>query len=169
MESDVQHSDSEPSEERLEDQSHRTSWRALFNFTSRVHVIPLSIALSFSIASGIVTPALSIFLGKLFDFFTQYGAGQISGPDLVSKVSRYGLYLVGLGCVSGVLNASFYTSWLVFGETQAKAVRGKLFDGMMQKEMEWYDMREAGIDTLISRLQTQVPNLPPSNESHIDD
>jgi len=154
MESDVHHPDIAENRDGPNDQSQGASWRALFNFTSKAHVLSLILALIFSVASGIIIPALAVFLGKLFDVFTQYGADEISGPDLVHKVSRFGIYLVGLGCASGVLNAFYFMLWLVFGELQAKAVREKLFDGMLEKEMEWYDMRKAGIDTLISRLQS---------------
>lgn len=156
MESDVHHAENLEDCDGPNDQANPASWRALFTFTSKVHVIPLILALIFSVASGIIIPALAIFLGYIFGLFTQYGAEQISGPDLVHHVARYGLYLVGLGCASGVLNAVYFMSWLVFGELQAKAVREKLFDGMLEKEMVWYDMRKAGIPTLISRLQTFV-------------
>jgi len=153
MESDVHHTNDAEDGDGTKHQAEHASWRALFNFTSKAHTFPLSLALVLSVVSGIVIPALAVFLGKVFDLFTQYGAGELSGPDLVHRVSRYGLYLVGLGCASGVLNAFYFMLWLVFGELQAKAVREKLFDGMLEKEMEWYDMRKAGIDTLISRLQ----------------
>ena len=131
----------------------RPGWRSLFNFTTRPHGFSLSFAIILSVASGIIIPALSIFLGKVFDCFTSFGAGTISGSDLLHKVSMYGLALVGLGSASGLLNAGYFMFWLLFGELQAKSARDKLFDGMLEKEMEWYDMRKAGVDTLISRLQ----------------
>lgn len=162
MESDIQHTDDTESGDRPHDQVRHATWRALFNFTSKAHILPLILALTLSVASGIVVPALAIFLGDIFDFFTQYGGDEISGPDLVHKVSRYGIYLVGLGCASGVLNAFYFMLWLVFGELQAKTAREKLFNGMLEKEMEWYDMRKAGIDTLITRLQTSVHVLLPT-------
>ena len=134
----------------------RPGWRSLFNFTARPHVLPLLLALTLSVASGIITPALSIFFGKVFDCFTSFGAGTISGSDLLKKVSTYGLALVGLGSAGGLLNAGYFMFWLLFGELQAKSARDKLFDGMLEKEIEWYDMRKTGVDTLISRLQKQA-------------
>ena len=128
-------------------------WASLFNFTLRSHLFALSMALILSFASGVIVPALAIILGRMFDIFTEYGSSQISGSDLVKKVSTYCLALVGLGAVSGILNAGYFMSWLLFGELQAKSVRDGLFDGMLEKDMEWYDMRKAGIDTLIPRLQ----------------
>lgn len=131
-------------------------WKSLFNFTSKIHTVPLALALILSCASGIIIPALAIFLGKIFDGFTEFGAGSISGSDLVKKVSTYGIWLVGLGSASGALNAGYFTLWLFFGELQARSAREKLFDGILSKDMEWFDMRKAGIETLTTRLQTHV-------------
>lgn len=136
-----------------DDQVKRATWRSLFNFTSRSHIVPLLLALVLSVVSGIIIPAVTVFLGKIFDSFTSFGGQQIRGPDLVKQVSTYALWLLGLGCTSGFLSGGFFMNWLVFGELQAKSAREKLFDGMLDKEMEWYDMRKAGIDTLTSRLQ----------------
>lgn len=138
------------------DQESHASWRSLNNFTDKAHIIPLILALILSVASGVVVPALAIFLGKIFDVFTSFGAGEISGPDLVKKVSTYGIALAGLGSASGLLHAGYFMLWLVFGELQAKSAREKLFDAMLEKDMAWYDMRKAGIDTLISRMQTYI-------------
>lgn len=130
------------------------SWRSLFNFTSKMDTVPLLLAFSLSIAAGIVTPVLAIILGKIFDLFTNFGVGEISGPDLVVKVSTNAIVLAGLGTANGLLHAGYFMLWLVFGELQAKHVRERLFDSMLEKDTGWYDMRTDGIDTLVSRLQT---------------
>ncbi|MCJ1471901.1 hypothetical protein MMC13_000542 [Lambiella insularis] len=142
-----------------EEEIRHAEWKALFNFTSRAHVLPLTIAICLSVASGIVIPALAIFLGKIFDKFAAYGAGTISGSDLTHQVSMNGLYLLGLGSASWLLNGSYFMFWLFFGELQAKSVREKLFGGMLQKDMEWYDMRKSGVNAMIPRLQTQIREL----------
>ena len=131
-----------------------TSWRSLFNFTSTTDALPLLLGLILSVAAGIVNPALAILLGKIFDLFTKFGAGEISGPDLVEKISTNTIVLAGLGTASGLLHAGYFMLWLGFGELQAKHVRERLFDGMLEKDMGWFDMRTDGIDTLVSRLQS---------------
>lgn len=141
-------------ENRSYEQVRRAGWRSLFNFTTMRHGVPLLFAMIFSIASGIVIPALALFLGAIFDSFTKFGAGTLSGSDLVKKVSIDGLALVGLGSASWLLNGGYFMLWLAFGELQAKSVRDKLFDGMLEKDMEWYDMRKNGIGALLPRFQT---------------
>ncbi|MCJ1390627.1 hypothetical protein MMC18_003488 [Xylographa bjoerkii] len=147
--------------DEVTDEEHlqHAKWSSLFNFTSRAHILPLIVAACLSVSSGIVIPALAIFLGKIFDTFADYGAGMISGSDLTKQTSVNGLYLLGLGSASWVLNGSFFMFWLLFGELQARHVREMLFNGMLQKEMEWYDMRKSGVNAMIPRLQTQIREL----------
>ncbi|KAL6716564.1 ATP-dependent permease [Lecanora helva] len=153
--------------EEEENQVRDVSWLALLNFMQRSHAIIFVLAILLSVASGVMIPALAIFLGKVFDLFTTFGAGEISGSDLLRKVSKYGLELTGLGCASGALNAIFFGLWVFFGELQAKSVRAKLFDAMLTKDLDWYDMRKAGIETLISRQQTQIRELQLSTSQPI--
>ncbi|KAL8634217.1 hypothetical protein Q9189_000136 [Teloschistes chrysophthalmus] len=140
-------------------QASKAKWRSLFAFTTHSHVLTLCLALSLSLASGVITPVLSYLLGKLFDAFTSFGAGKSDGSELISKVSRYCIGLTALGAASGILHAGYFGFWLVFGELQAKCARDSLFAGMLEKDMEWYDMRKDGTEALIQRLQTQIREL----------
>ncbi len=130
------------------------SWWFLFTSTSTSHSSGLIAAIVLSIAAGVVAPILAVIFGKIFEAFTSYGASQINGSELVGQVSRYGIGLVVLGCTSGVLNATFLMSWLIFGEVQAKSAREELFDSMLYKDMAWFDSHKCGMETLVSRLQT---------------
>jgi len=152
MDQDIE--DQGEQDEDPDEEVRRAGWRSLFSFTTKRHVFPLLVAIIFSIASGIVIPALALFLGGVFDSFTNFGAGTLSASELVKKVSWDGLALVGLGSASWLLNGGYFMLWLAFGELQAKSVRDKLFDGMLEKDMEWYDMRKNGIGALLPRFQT---------------
>ena len=143
-------------DEENDGQVERAQWRSLFAFTTKTHVLPLIVGLLLSVGSGIVIPALSLFLGRIFGLFSDFGAGKIGGSELTQKVATNALTLVGLGSISWFLNGAFFMFWLAFGELQAGSVRDKLFDGMLKKDMEWYDMRKAGVSALIPRLQTYV-------------
>ena len=154
MDEDVEESTTHKSAQGEAGRAAAAGWRSLFNFTTKEHIVPLLIAVLLSIASGIVIPALAIFLGKLFNFFTEYGAGKINGPDLVHRISKYDIYMLGLAGGGMLVNAGYFGFWLYFGELQAKSVRDRLFDGLLEKDMEWFDMRTAGVTTLLSRVQT---------------
>ena len=130
------------------------TWKSLFAFTTKAHIPVLCAGLLLSTASGIVVPAFSYFLGKIFDTFADFGEGKTTGHDLVHKNTQFAIYLTGLGGVSWVLNGSFFVAWLVFGELQAQSARDQLFFSMLQKDMAWYDTIKAGIGASISRQQT---------------
>ena len=154
MNCDIQPLSDHETHEQDEGESRYASWLALFHFMSRLQSIIFASATILSVASGIVIPALAVFLGKIFDLFTSFGANEISGPDLVKSVSNYGIALVALGLASGFLNAVFFGFWVLFGELRAKSMREKSFEAMLGKDLEWYDMRKAGVETLIARQQT---------------
>ncbi|KAI9766609.1 MAG: hypothetical protein M1840_006420 [Geoglossum simile] len=137
----------------------RAGWRSLFTFTTKRHHVTLFFAAAFSVLSGIVTPTVSIVLGNIFDDFTRFGAHQLSRHELVSRITTSCLALVGIASLSWFLNSAFYLLWMVFGELQAKTVRDKLFEGLLNRDIEWYDKRKDGIGALIPRCQTQIREL----------
>ena len=137
----------------------QVTWRCLFSFTNKLHLIVLISSTTLSVASGAIVPLMAILLGKVFDSFTEYGTKKISGDVLTNKIASDVYYLLSLGGASWILNGSFFVTWLVFGELQAKRARDKLYVGMLEKEMEWYDMRKAGINAMIPRIQTYAPPI----------
>lgn len=157
MEVDIEEENHHNRRESETSQNSSARWRSLFAFTSRSHLLTLCFALILSVASGAVAPVLSYLLGKVFDCFTSFGGGKYGGPELIRRVSKYAMGLTGLGAASGLLHTGYFGFWLVFGELQAKSARDSLYAGMLEKDMEWYDMRKDGIDALIQRLQTYVP------------
>ena len=136
-----------------------TSWRALFNFTDRSHLFILTPALALSALSGILLPTVAIFMGKYFDALANYGAGKTSDHELAQEVLLTTYALISVGVAAWVLKGGFFTLWLVFGEMQAKNVRDKLFQSLLLKDLEWFEMRGSGVGSLLSRLQTYASRL----------
>lgn len=134
-------------------------WMALFHFTEKRHIPALTTAISFAILSGLVVPLMAVVMGKIFGSFASFGAEKINPEALVAQVTSQILVLVGLGMGSWVVSGTFFTGWLVFGELQVKVAREKLFEGLVDKDMEWYDMRKSGVASLISRVQTYEISL----------
>jgi len=153
MGEDVEDAARQPESDKSNDRQ-TSPWRSLFNFTDRQHLFVLVLALVLSIASGIVIPALAIFLGKIFNLFSHFGAGNLTGRDLVHKVTIDCFGLVGLGSASWILNGGYFMAWLVFGELQAKSVRDKLYANLLEKDLEWFEIRRDGVGALLPRLQT---------------
>jgi ATP-binding cassette, subfamily B (MDR/TAP), member 1 len=133
--------------------STQTRWISLLHFTIKSHYLVLVPALILAIASGIVIPALAVFLGLIFQAFSDYGAGNTAPDEFSNQVIRYTLYLLFLGAASWALQAGFLLYWLLFGELQARSARSQLYACMLDKPMEWFDMRTSGINGLMPRVQ----------------
>jgi ATP-binding cassette subfamily B (MDR/TAP) protein 1 len=136
-----------------------TSWRALFSFTDRTYLFILTPALFLSAFSGILLPVVAIFRGKYFDALANYCAGTINDHDLVQKVLLNTYGLIAVGAATWLLKGGYFTVWLVFGEMQAKTVRDKLFQSLLLKDLEWFEIRSSGVGSLLSRLQTYAVRL----------
>jgi ATP-binding cassette subfamily B (MDR/TAP) protein 1 len=130
------------------------SWRSLFTFTTRKHLPGIVAALFITLVSSLIRPTSTIFFGKIFSVLTQFGAGSLSAHDTLEQISKWCTVLAGLGGLSWLIEGMFVLTWMVFGELQAKWVRGQMFSGMLDKEMEWYDMQKDGIGSLLIRIQT---------------
>lgn len=124
-------------------------WKALFFFTTKSHLTCLSTAMAFAILSGLASPAAAVLTGKAFQGF----ANVADGNELVKKETKYVFYLLGIGFGSWLLHFVFFAAWVAFGELQANSARDRLFNGMLVKEIEWYDLRKNGVGALIPRLQ----------------
>ena len=142
-------------------------WKALFFFTTRSHTIPLLCGFTSAVLSGVTAPAQSLLLGKAFGLFTQYAAGGLSGNEFLSKETNYVCYMLAVGGGSWLVHSIFFTSWIAFGELQAKSARDRLFHGMLRKDIEWYDIRKNGVGALIPRLQMYVGPLFPSQMTNV--
>ena len=139
--------------------SRQNSWLSLFSFTRKRNFIALLPALLFSIASGLVIPLMSILMGRIFGSFSEYSSDKIGSEELLASVSRYTDYLLLLGVAGWFVSGSFFTSWLVFGELQARAAREELFQGVVSKDMGWFDTRD-GIAGLVSGCQRYLLPFP---------
>lgn len=134
----------------------KSSWKSLLAFTTGKHLGAFAFAGVLSFTSGLVSPALAIFLGRIFDNFSDFGAGKMEAGDLRYKVGVYSTYLGFLGLLSWALSGTSFMSWLVYGELQAKVVQEFVFDGLASQRVEWYDTRRSGVSALLTRLNTYV-------------
>jgi ATP-binding cassette, subfamily B (MDR/TAP), member 1 len=136
--------------------AHRASVSSIFAFTSEKHLAVLIPALLLMTIAGAIKPAITIFLGRILDELARFGAGSTKGDELLKNVSIWCIALTGLGIATMLVNGGFFSLWLVFGEMQARSVRDKAFLSMLEKEMEWYDLRADDIGSLLVRIQTCV-------------
>lgn len=126
---------------------------SLFSFTTANHVLTLALATFLALLAGIVMPLFAIVLGNLFNTFMVFGAGSISSQTLLDQVVSGCVQLAGLGVANWVLNGSYFLFFIIFGEQQATSARGKIFQGLLEREIEWFEGRENGTAAFLSCLQ----------------
>lgn len=138
------------------DEPIRTSYKHLFSFTRWNHLAPLTAALASSAAFAAIKSIYPIFLGKIFNIVSDFGAGRRSGSETLGEISHWSQILIGLGIANCVLGSAFLSLWVIFGELQAESVRQHIFKSLLSKNMAWFDSLEQGVSSLLVRIQTQV-------------
>ncbi|KAI0881396.1 P-loop containing nucleoside triphosphate hydrolase protein [Annulohypoxylon maeteangense] len=138
---------------------HSPSLKHLFTFTTWRHCGPLTAGLISSLFSGALRTSLAILIGKIFGVISEFGSGQLSGPDTLGQVSSWCIILTLIGGAGWLVNFAFMFSWILFSELQAKNIRQRIFRAMLRKDMEWFDSQEDGVASLLVRMQTQTREL----------
>lgn len=136
------------------DEEVKSSFKSLFTFTTKKHTLNLALSIIFAILSGVLKPISAIFYGKVFSALTDYGLGISTSQETLHDVSKWVIAITILGVVVWLFEGLFLCSWMVFGELQARSVREKMFAGMLEKELEWFDLRKEGIASLLIRIET---------------
>lgn len=131
----------------------RATWISLFNFTTKKHVPTLTLAIVFALGAGITMPAMAVILGSTFDVFTSFTSGTLLGEDLLGKIVKYCIQMVGLGAISWFLSGAYFTLFTAFGELQAGNARSRLFVELLRRDVEWFQLQQDGTGAFLSSVQ----------------
>lgn len=132
----------------------------MYVFTRRKHSPTIAFALVSTFASALFRPTAAILFGKIFSALNKYSAGTATLESTIHDIAKWCAALAVLGCCAWIVEGAFLSSWMTFGESQAKNARDRMLEGMLVTEMEWYDSQQDGIGALLIRVQTQVKALP---------
>ncbi|KAI0390783.1 P-loop containing nucleoside triphosphate hydrolase protein [Xylariaceae sp. FL0594] len=135
------------------------SFRDLFTFTTWKQSGLLVAGVTAAILSGALKTSMSILFGRIFAVIAQYGSGKLSGADALAEVSSWCVLLVVVGVSGWLVNFAFMFSWVTFSEVQARNIRCEIFQGLLDKDMSWFDGQEDGIASVLVRTQTQTREL----------
>jgi ATP-binding cassette, subfamily B (MDR/TAP), member 1 len=97
---------------------------------------------------------MAVYTGKFGDAVAQFGGGLIDSRILRERTTPVVHAFVVIGCLTLVLNGLMYSFWSMFGEQQARRVREELFRTLLEKDLNWFEARESGVASLLTRLQT---------------
>ena len=137
----------------------RHSWSCLFWFFSKSHYLALTGALSFTIISGLVVPFMSIVLGHIFDSLAKFGLGTYTRDALLQGITGLIWNLVLLGVTGFLSSGFFYALWKLLAEFQARRARECVLEGLLGKQLEWFDNRKSGVAAMLTASQTYVDGI----------
>ncbi|KAF2703921.1 P-loop containing nucleoside triphosphate hydrolase protein [Pleomassaria siparia CBS 279.74] len=137
----------------------QVGWKAIFSFTTKKHIPLLVAAVFFATISALTLPSFAVLYGLIFREFASFESGQITSDDLLRNATKCCLYLTGIAAINCVSNSFYFVTYLTFGELQARSARNRIYNGLLRKDMAWYDTRESGITAFLSSLQSQVRDL----------
>lgn len=140
----------------------RHSWSCLFWFFSNSDYLVLTGALVFTTISGLVIPFMSIALGHIFDSLAKFGLGTYTKDALLQEITAFIRNLVLLGVAGFLSSGLFYALWQLLAEFQARRARECVLEGLLGKQLEWFDNRKSGVAAMLTASQTYVDNIPSS-------
>lgn len=129
-------------------------WNVLFAFTRKTHLPVLLTAIILSLAAGLLLPATVVFLGRVFNSFSEYAAGKIDATTFTHEINDSVYAFLTIGAATFALRGGLFNFWLHFGEMQARCAREELFRALLGTDLEWYDLQKTGVETTLTRTQT---------------
>jgi len=130
------------------------SLRLLFSLFPRRHLFLLLIpAILSSLVTGGIAPFMTIVVGQIFGFFSEFSTSISTSSSAPSAETRSELLRnVGVGCLElvglavGSLALGSLTSalWIWVGEVNTREVRRVVYEAVGKKDMGWFDLRMSG-------------------------
>ncbi|KAF2105495.1 P-loop containing nucleoside triphosphate hydrolase protein [Lophiotrema nucula] len=143
----------------------RAGLRTLFAFMTRKHLPVFSAAVISAVLAAFTYPAMAVLYGTIFRQFADFGSGKIDSANFLHNASKYASILCAVAALSWLLNSVAVSMFLTFGELQAKSARDRIFNALLEKDVEWYDTRENGIGAFLPGVQMQIRELQLSNSA----
>ncbi|KAK2020583.1 hypothetical protein LX32DRAFT_311758 [Colletotrichum zoysiae] len=132
----------------------KPSWTHLFAFSNRRHLPTIGAAVVAVFICAAMRTSLAVVLGRMFQVISNYGTGSPNTPDTILQISQLSIIMSCLGLGAFLSSTSLLTSWVVFGELQAKVARETIFGKLLAEDMSWYDKQADGIPGLLVRIET---------------
>ncbi|KAF9495161.1 P-loop containing nucleoside triphosphate hydrolase protein [Pleurotus eryngii] len=124
------------------------SLKLLFSLLTRRQLLVFLLpAVIFAIISGGIAPFMTYVVGQAFDAFAKFPISlptQQDKDNLLNGVGLAALQLLGLALASVALSSITSSLWIWTGEQNAMALRKKVYDEVVAKDMDWFDTKMGG-------------------------
>lgn len=130
------------------------SYGDLLHFSRGWHLLWLLPLLLAALATAAVVPTQAFILGQLTQLLGSFVPGSQTATNFENDVSKWIHILVEFGAAACFLFCTSFAGWQTFGDFQVHRVYTSLFDRMLQHEIEWFDKRQDGVASLVTRTQS---------------
>ncbi|KAJ2910771.1 hypothetical protein GGI21_000537, partial [Coemansia aciculifera] len=130
----------------------------LFRFATKTDILLNIVGLFCSIASGVITPSMTIIFSSLiqalitFNFDIAVGKKQDAFALLDHESRKYCLWFLGLGLVQWIVSFGVNACWAVAAENQGLRIRQLFYVSIMRQDIGWFDTVKTG------ELTTRITN-----------
>jgi ABC transporter transmembrane region len=144
---------------QVEEERPKPSYAGLYRFCKRTDAALLVPAVIVSVLNGLLVPAFTILLGKIFTSFGSFSSSSIAGNDLQEQVTGYVIGICIVGAAAWALGWAHMSLWLAFGENTAKRARESVIKGLLAKNITWYDNRvvDSGVSGAMNKAVKYTP------------
>jgi len=127
---------------------------SLFSFfvNSRHYYCLLTACLA-TVISGFVVPIMSVVIGRIFDSLLKFSF-ENEKKLLGAEIRGFLWQLVGLGIGAFICNGALSIMWQRCADLQAKRARECIFEGLIVRDLKWFDERRHGVGAMVTQIQT---------------
>ncbi|KAK4154236.1 P-loop containing nucleoside triphosphate hydrolase protein [Chaetomidium leptoderma] len=137
----------------------KSSFKHLFTFTPPAHLPLLALSLTTAAFVAAGRTAYAIFLGRIFEIVSRFGAGLLSPADFLAQISQWAVWMCVLGVGVWLFSTVDVAAWVVGGELRARTARTAVFGGLLGRDVGWFERREEGVGGLAVGVATQIREL----------
>jgi ATP-binding cassette, subfamily B (MDR/TAP), member 1 len=133
--------------------SKKPGLKHLFFFSTWRCSLLLALGVVASILAGALRASFPILLGKVFSVLSGYREGSPEADNTVTEISESCVALLVLGGVGWAVNFVSVFAMSMVGEIQAQNSRRRVFQALLEAELEWFDRQHHGTSSLLIRSQ----------------
>ncbi|KAJ2010761.1 hypothetical protein GGI06_004808, partial [Coemansia sp. S85] len=130
----------------------------LFRFATKTDNFLNIVGLFCSIASGVITPTMTVIFSSLMQSLITYntlatlGRTQEANALLDHESRKYCLWFLGLGLLQWIVSFGVNACWAVAAENQGLRIRQLFYLSIMRQDIGWFDTIKTG------ELTTRITN-----------
>lgn len=132
----------------------QTSFFHIFRFALPFDFFLISLAIFFSLLSGLIIPLMTILLGDIFNSFTEQQLGTVTNQIFIQKINFSVLEFMLLGLCTFFFTTLMTTLWSWTAERQGRNMKDVYFRSLLKMKIDYFedpDITSGGLLTSVNK------------------